>query len=108
MVVEGDTLRTIVRNLSAAELMMDQSATSGYGGVSILLGPVEEFQPTCSAVSFALGSGADRVAVDVTIALLHFAERGTVRVTAQAILREAPAADSNVQPSALDVVRRLQ
>lgn len=86
--VEGDTLRTLVRNLSAGDLTMDP-AGSGYGGVSFVLGPVEAYEPTCSEISFSLGSGGDRVEVDVTIATLRFAERGTVRVTAQAVVRQA-------------------
>jgi hypothetical protein len=85
----GDTLRTIVRNFSAGELTMDRSAP-GYASVSILLGPAEAYEPTRSDLGFALGSANDRVDVRVTIATLRFAERGTVRVTAQAILQQAP------------------
>lgn len=87
--MEGDTLRTLVRNLSVGDLAMD-GANPGYTGASILLGPAEAYEPARSELAFVLGSGDDRVEVDVTIATLRFAERGTVRVTAQAILREAP------------------
>ncbi len=88
MRVEGDTLGTVVRNLSSGELTMDQG--DGYCGASFLLGDVERFEPATSELAFSLGSGADRVRVRITLALLRFPDRGTVRVTAQAILNEAP------------------
>jgi hypothetical protein len=36
---------------------------------------------------FELGEGDDRVSVEATIATLRFTERGTVQVTAQALVR---------------------
>jgi len=51
---------------------------------------VATHQPGQGRVKFALGTGQDRVTVDVTLATLHSAERGTVQVSGQAIVRQAP------------------
>jgi hypothetical protein len=88
--VAGDTLRTVVRNLSAGELTMDGDAAR-RPGASIGFGEVAAYEPSRTTLAFALGPAGDRVKVDVTIATLRFADRNIVRVTAQAIVREAPA-----------------
>ena len=88
VVIRGDTLRTVVRNLSSGELAMEGGPASDAGG-SIAFGDAAAYQPGRSSLEFALGSGADRVEVSVVIGTLRFAERGTVRVSAQAIVRTA-------------------
>jgi hypothetical protein len=89
VVISGDTLRLVVRNLSTGELTME-SPGAGYAGVSIGFGEIEPYEPTKTTLEFALGAGADRVAVSTVLGTLRFAERGTVRITAQAIVRKAP------------------
>jgi hypothetical protein len=89
VVVQGDTLRTVVRNLSPGEAQMSDSP-GGAPGISIGAGEIAAYEPGHAGISFALGEGVDRVAVETTIATLRFAERGTIRVTAQAIIRQAP------------------
>jgi hypothetical protein len=84
-----DTFRTVVRNLSGAEIQA-MGDRSGYGEASFLLGGAAEYQPAKFQSEFALGSGGDRVAVKIVIGTLRFAERGTARITAQAIIRQAP------------------
>lgn len=87
--VEGDTLRTIVRNLSMGQLRMHRS--SGYPGPGIGFGDIEAYQPSQARVEFTLGEGADSVDVEATIGTLKFADRGTIKVSAQAIVRQTPA-----------------
>jgi hypothetical protein len=86
--VSGDALRTLVRNLSTGELSFDEVADEpprsfGFGEIGV-------YEPGVASLSFALGSGTDRVAVTATIATLRFAQRGTIRVTVQAVVRDDP------------------
>jgi hypothetical protein len=84
--VSGDTLQTTVRNLSPGELEMGGSPRSDPGG-GLAFGEAAIYEPGRSGLEFVLGSGGDRVTVSAVIATLRFAERGTVRVTTQAIVR---------------------
>ena len=85
--VAGDTLRTVVRNLSGGEMIMDgQREPSGYG---IALGEVAHREPCHTGLSFTVDGADGRVEVKVTLMTLRLAERGTTRVTAQALLRWA-------------------
>lgn len=87
--VEGDTLRAIVRNLSSGPLEMRGGQEYG-GSAHLVLGNAAAYEPADANVQFTLGLGSDRVEVTVLLAMLRFAARGTVRVTAQAIVRQAP------------------
>ncbi len=89
LVISGDTLRTVVRNLSSAELEMEPGPGTDVGA-SLAFGEAAEYEPGRSGIEFALGTGADRVTVSVVIGTLRFAQRGTIRVSAQAIVRQAP------------------
>lgn len=89
VVVGSDTFRTVVRNLFGAEIEAIGNEP-GYGEPTFLLGDAVGYQPAKFESAFALGSGDDRVMVRIVIGTLRFAERGTVRVTAQAIIRQAP------------------
>jgi hypothetical protein len=86
--VDGDTLRAVVRNLSPGELQM-RGGPYAPEGANIAIGTVDGYQPARTALEFALHSAGEAVEVTVTLATLHFAERGTVQVTAQAIIRQA-------------------
>jgi hypothetical protein len=88
VVIAGDTLRTVVRNLSAAELTM-RNDTAGYASTGAVTEALLTYAPTGSAIRFTIGSGADLVAVEVLLGTLRFAERGCYLVTAQAIIRRA-------------------
>jgi hypothetical protein len=88
VVIRGDTLQTIVRNLSNGELEMD-GRHDRPAGLHVAIGEVAAYEPASVSVDFALGSPGDRVEVKVLIATLRFGERGTVRVTAQAVIRKA-------------------
>jgi hypothetical protein len=90
VLVSGDTLRTVVRNLSGGELVTD-AEPSADSGVSIGFGDIAAYEPGRTQLRFSLGAGADRVSVSATVATLRFADRGRVRVTAQAIVRQGPA-----------------
>jgi hypothetical protein len=89
VVVESDTLRTFVRNLSPGELEMSPSTPGSPAAFGF--GEIEPYQPGRAQVGFSLGQGADRVDVDTTIGTLKHPDRGTVKVSAQAIVRR-PAA----------------
>ncbi len=65
----GDTLRTLSQ---------------------LLFSDMESYRPGQGRMEFTLGAGGDRVSVEVMIATLHFARRGAVQVTGQAIVRQAP------------------
>jgi hypothetical protein len=86
----GDTLRAIVRNLSSSQLQM-QGGVYGPPGENIAVGEAAAYEPGRAAIEFSLGTGRDRVEVTVTVGTLRFAERGTIKVSAQAIVRHAAA-----------------
>jgi hypothetical protein len=90
VVVTGDTLRTVVRNFSAGELASGHLPGAG-AGISLGFGEVAAYEPGRTEIGFALGTGEDRVAVGGTIGTLRPPGRGTVRVSAQLIVRRAPA-----------------
>lgn len=75
-----------MRNLSTGELEM-HGGPYGPDGANIAVGDVGGYQPARTALEFALRSGRESVEVTVTLATLRFPDRGTVRVTAQAIVR---------------------
>ena len=85
--ISGDTLRTVVRNLSDSPIEMRRGA-GGQGLAHIAFGEAAEYEPGSSGIEFVLGAGDRPVTVDVSIATLRMADRGTVRVTAQAIVRQ--------------------
>ncbi|MGZ6617487.1 MAG: hypothetical protein ACXVFQ_24060 [Solirubrobacteraceae bacterium] len=81
--VSGDTLRTVVRNFTSDELTMS-GGVYGPEGANVIVGEATAYQPSRAAVEFAIGS----VQASVTLGTLRFADRGTVRVSAQAIVRQ--------------------
>jgi hypothetical protein len=88
VVVSGDSLRTVVRNVSGGPLEMRGGASSA-AGESYAFGEVATYEPGRAQLGFTLGAADDRVLVKITLATLRFTERGTVRVSAQAIVRQA-------------------
>jgi hypothetical protein len=88
VVIAGDTLRTIVRNLSTAELTT-RNDTAGYSTPASGTEALLAYAPTASAIGFTIGSGSDLLTVEVLLGTLRFAERGCYRVTAQATVRRA-------------------
>jgi hypothetical protein len=86
--ISGDTLRTFVRNLSSGPLRM-RDGTADATGASIVLGDAAAYEPARAGVAFTLGSGADQVEVEGTIGTLRFTQRGTIKVSVQAIVRRA-------------------
>jgi hypothetical protein len=86
--LHGDTLRTVVRNLSPGQLEMQRG--TGYPGAGIAFGDIERYQPSQARVGFSLGEGDDRVDVEAIIGTLRLADRGTIKVSAQAIVRGGP------------------
>ncbi len=92
VLVRGDSLRTIVRNFSPGELRMT-SGPYGPEGANIILAAAAALEPARTGIEFTLGDPGDQVEVSVTIATLRFAERGTIRVSAQAIIRQTPVID---------------
>jgi hypothetical protein len=87
--VREDTIRTVVRNLSPGELQIETSPGTG-GPIGIASEAAIDYAPGGSRLRFTLGTGADRIAAAVVIGLLRFAHRGTVQVTVQAIVSQAP------------------
>ncbi len=90
VVVAGDTLRTVVRNLSRADLRVDPGHHN-EPGTNIVLGAGARYQPARATAAFALHSATESILVTVTIGTLWRADQGLLRVTAQAIVRQHPA-----------------
>jgi hypothetical protein len=84
--ISGDTLRTIVRNLSSGELQM-RGGAYGPEGANVVQGEAPAFEPARAAVEFKLGSAGDQVDVSVTIGTLRLEQRGTIKVSAHAIVK---------------------
>lgn len=97
VVVRGDSLRTVVRNLSSGPLELE-GAGDAPPGHQIVSADATAYQPGTAQTRFTIGAGEDRLAVEVTLATLRFAERGTVRVSAQAIVRQRPGRSDSPPP----------
>ncbi len=86
----GDTLRTVVRNLSPGRLEFIERTS---GGPTIIQAAetrvLQGLHPSRFDLEFVLGEGDDAVRVAVTVGALQNPERGTTRLTAQAFLRQA-------------------
>lgn len=89
VLVRADTMMLVVRNLSGGGLKLT-SPFDGYPGESVVFGEAASLDPSHSTIEFSLGQGADRVSVRADVGLLRFAQRGAVRVSGQAIVRESP------------------
>lgn len=87
VLVVGDSLQTFVRNLTNAELAF-RSDVGGSAGGTVTLGGAAAYAPGRADLGFTLGRGEDRVMTRVTISTLRFADRGTIRVSAQGIVRD--------------------
>ena len=87
VVLRDDTIKTVVRNLSSGELET-QIDHDVHGPIGIATEEAERYLPGRTRLDFALVERAERVTVEVLIATLRFVERGTVQVTAQAIVRQ--------------------
>ena len=90
VVVHGDSLQTSVRDLVGAGVRI-RSGPGVAGGESYAWGDVSPYQPGRAGLEFTLGSGGDQLLVKVTLATLRFTDRGTVRVSGQAIVRQTSA-----------------
>jgi hypothetical protein len=91
VIVTEDTLRTVLRNLSTG--VIDTNTNLGtLTGESATFGNAADYQPGRAEMGFTITSGTEAVWVKALIATLRFVERGTVQVSAQAIMRQAPAA----------------
>ena len=88
--VEGDTLKTVVRNLSGAELNIhDQRDYDRLPAVAS--GDVLLYEPGSVRLRFDLGAGDDLVRVSGTLTTLKLVDRGMVRISGQLIVRSAHA-----------------
>jgi hypothetical protein len=86
VLIRGDSLQTFVRNLTDGPLDLHGDVGAGGAG-TITLGDAAAYAPGRADLAFTLGAAEDLVMTKVTIATLRFAERGTIRVSAQAIVR---------------------
>jgi hypothetical protein len=85
VMVRGDSLQTFVRNLTEGAL--DIRGGVGESGGTLILGDAATYAPGRADLGFTLGAGDDRVMTKVMISTLRFADRGTIRVSAQGIVR---------------------
>jgi hypothetical protein len=89
VVVLADTLRSIIRNLSDGQLEI-QDGLHPELEQQLVFSDMEIYQPGHGRITFAVGRETDRVRVDATLGTLRFAQRGTVWITGQAIVRRVP------------------
>ena len=90
VVVRGDSLQAIVRDLAGGGVLIRAGPGAGAGR-NYAWGDVAAYQPGHAQLEFTLGGGDDRLLVKLTIATLRFADRGTVSVSGQAIARQTSA-----------------
>jgi hypothetical protein len=88
VVVSGDSLQTFVRRLSPGPLVIEGDAATS-DGTSTTFGEVAPCAPGRADLAFTLGAGADRLRAQVTLATLRLPQRGLMRVSAQAVVRQA-------------------
>jgi hypothetical protein len=91
VLIRGDALQTFIRNLTDRPLEIRGEAGAPAGPTSTW-GDAASYSPGRADLGFSLGAGDDLVEAKVTIGTLRFAERGTIRVSAQAIVRQATGA----------------
>ena len=87
--IRGDALQTVVRNLTDWPLDIHGDAGE-LTGATTAFGEIARYAPGRADLGFSLGSGRDLLTARVTIATLRFAERGTIRVSAQAVVHNGP------------------
>ena len=87
VMVQGDSLQTFVRSLTAGALDI-LGDVGGPSAAMITLGDAAAYAPGRADLAFTLGAAEDQVMTRVTIGTVRFSERGTVRVSAQAIVRQ--------------------
>jgi hypothetical protein len=90
VVVAGDSLRTVVRNLSPGELEI-RPQHHNEPGTNVAVGDGASYEPTRTGLDFTLRSRDELIAVSVTIGALRLAPRGVTRISAQAIVCQEPA-----------------
>ncbi len=98
-IVEHDTMRTVVRNLSRGSLEVAGSHHID-AGTNVVLDGVAQLSPARATIEFTVETGNERVHVDVTIGTLLLADRGLMRITAQALLTLSAPAAATVGPRA--------
>ena len=57
-------------------------------GTNVVLGAASAYEPARASVGFTLATSSEQIHAEVTIGTLMRPEHGTVRVLAQAILRQ--------------------
>ncbi len=87
VVVGRDSLQTVVRNLSAAELEVRPRHHNEHG-TNVVIGEARALEPTRAFLDFTLRSEHEQADAAVTIGAIQLASRGIVRITAQAIVRQ--------------------
>jgi hypothetical protein len=87
VMVTGDSLQTFVRNLTDGALDI-RGDVGGPRERTITLGDAAAYAPGRADLAFTLGAEEDQVMTKVTIGTLRFSDRGIVRVSAQAIVRQ--------------------
>jgi hypothetical protein len=86
VLIVADTLQTFVRNLTSGELELHGEVGQPRVATTTL-GIAARYAPGRADLGFVVGSEDARVLTEVTIATLRFADRGTIRVSAQGIVR---------------------
>lgn len=87
--VVGDSLRTVLRNLSPGAVTRAPPSGGAVEDGTGVTGDAAALQPGIARMGFVLGEGSDAVMVAVTVATLSFRDRGTVRLTSRATVRYA-------------------
>jgi hypothetical protein len=86
VLIIGDTVQTFVRNLTSGELEL-RGEVGQPRVATTTLGFAGRYAPGRADLAFTVGAEGARAVTTVTIATLRFADRGTIRVSAQGIIR---------------------
>ena len=85
--IVGDSLQTYVRNFTSLPLSVQGSA--GVPAGTALSGEAATLDPGRADLVLTLGGGPGGLLARVTVGTLRLADHGTVRISAQAVLRSA-------------------
>jgi hypothetical protein len=82
-IVEGETVRAVVRNLSRGSLTLDAGHHT-EAGTNLVLDGAGDLFPSMATVAITIATGAEVARIDVAIGALLLADRGVMRIAAQA------------------------
>jgi hypothetical protein len=90
VILGRDSLQPVVRNLGKARLELHPTHHN-EPGTNVTMGAALAYEPTRATFGFTLRNDREAIVGSITIGALQLADHGVTRITAQAIVRQAPA-----------------